>query len=230
MAVTKYIVDNLSGQTISGDLTINNLTVLGLTNKTRTYKALLTQTGSFTGTDISAFLNNLIVGETYEIITYSAGDDFSNIIGEIISGTTNQTGCVFIASGTTPTNWNNGSLLSSQGELFVNVLENSLGFDLEWSAPPYLNNGSYVGINTSAQEDNTIPVTKTVVTGSNNYALGPLSPVYPTFYTSIGYVTNTMWLNDTIQIDFWYNNVPPTPPDIASNSAYYSPITITICD
>jgi hypothetical protein len=40
---TKYIVDNLTGQTITGDITINgNLTFTGTSNNSGTYRALLT--------------------------------------------------------------------------------------------------------------------------------------------------------------------------------------------
>ena len=75
---TKYIVDNLSGQTITGDLTINgNLTTTNL-NNSGTYRALLTQTGSLNG-DSNYFNNRLIIGETYEITDYQDYDDFSNV-------------------------------------------------------------------------------------------------------------------------------------------------------
>jgi hypothetical protein len=47
---------------------------------------------------------NLNIGEKYEITTYIGGGDFSNI-ADVISGTINTVGCVFIATGTTPTNW-----------------------------------------------------------------------------------------------------------------------------
>jgi len=76
---TKYIVDNLSGQTINGDLTINgNLSVTGTSNNSGTYRALLTQTGSLNGDSIY-FNNRLIIGETYEITDYQDYDDFSNV-------------------------------------------------------------------------------------------------------------------------------------------------------
>ena len=76
---TKYIVDNLSGQTINGDLTINgNLSVTGTSNNSGTYRALLTQTGSLNG-DSSYFNDRLIIGETYEITDYQDYDDFSNV-------------------------------------------------------------------------------------------------------------------------------------------------------
>lgn len=84
---TKYIVDNLSGQTINGDITINgNLSVTGTSNNSGTYRALLTQTGSLNG-DSSYFNNRLIVGETYEVTDYQDYDDFSNVANVISGGT-----------------------------------------------------------------------------------------------------------------------------------------------
>jgi hypothetical protein len=81
---TKYIVNNVPGQTINGDITINgNLSVTGVTTGSlATYKALLTQLGSQTGTTLGGFggfNDGLIIGETYEILNYQSGDDFSNI-------------------------------------------------------------------------------------------------------------------------------------------------------
>ena len=75
---TKYIVNDLTGQTINGDLTINgNLTTTSV-NNSGTYRALLTQTGSITGNS-GDFNNRLIIGETYEITDYQDYDDFSNV-------------------------------------------------------------------------------------------------------------------------------------------------------
>jgi hypothetical protein len=86
MATTKYIVDNLTGQTITGDLTINgNLTTTSL-NNSGTYRALLTQTGSISGTS-GDFNNRLIIGETYEVTDYATYDDFSNVANVISGGT-----------------------------------------------------------------------------------------------------------------------------------------------
>jgi hypothetical protein len=85
---TKYIVNNITGQTITGDLTINgNITVTGTSNNSGTYRALLTQTGPITGTYLPAFNYGLIVGETYTIKDYVNGDDFSNI-ADVQSGGT----------------------------------------------------------------------------------------------------------------------------------------------
>ena len=84
---TKYIVNDLTGQTITGDITINgNLTVTGTSNNNGTYRALLTQTGSLNG-DSSYFNNRLIIGETYEITDYQDYDDFSNVANVISGGT-----------------------------------------------------------------------------------------------------------------------------------------------
>ena len=86
---TKYIVDNLTGQTITGDITINgNLTVTGTSNNSGTYRALLTQTGSISGTS-GDFNNRLIIGETYEITDYATYDDFSNVANILSGGTLN---------------------------------------------------------------------------------------------------------------------------------------------
>jgi len=77
---TKYIVDNLTGQTINGDITINgNLNVTGTTSGLATYKALLTQLGVQTGTELFNFNDGLIIGETYTITDYISDDDFSNV-------------------------------------------------------------------------------------------------------------------------------------------------------
>ena len=52
----------------------------------------------------------LTLGRYYYISNFIAGDDFSNI-ASVQSGVVNTTGCLFIASGTTPTVWTNGSTL-----------------------------------------------------------------------------------------------------------------------
>lgn len=145
---TKYIVDNLSGQTINGNLIINgNLTVTGTTNSSvATYKALLTQTTNITSTNLSGFYGAFIIGETYSIDNYVLGDDFSNI-ANVVSGTINVTGCQFIATGETPTNWANGSSLTSSGNLVVTVLENNLGYDLYWESNLLGEPGTYFALN-----------------------------------------------------------------------------------
>ena len=78
---TKYIINNLANQTISG-----NLEIQGKLNSTGVYRALLSQTGPITGDGATgSFPNGLIVGEEYEITDYVAGDDFDNV-ADIQSG------------------------------------------------------------------------------------------------------------------------------------------------
>jgi hypothetical protein len=49
--------------------------------------------------------DTLVVGETYEITNVAfVGGDFSNV-ADVIDGIINEVGCVFIATGTTPTSW-----------------------------------------------------------------------------------------------------------------------------
>lgn len=141
---TKYIVDNVVNQTITGNLTINgNFNVTGVsTGNLVTYKALLTQTASIVGTNLSSFNNALILNETYTITNYVAGDDFSNV-ANVISGNINESGCTFLATAYTPTVWVYGSELTSSGNLVVDVLENNLGFDLTWEE--FFQPGLYIG-------------------------------------------------------------------------------------
>lgn len=144
---TRYIINNLSGQTITGNLTVSgNLNVTGtsISNNLATYKALITQTSSITGTTLGNFQGGLIIGETYTIDNYLAGDDFSNV-ANVTSGIINTTGCVFIATGETPIYYSNGSTLISSGNLAVTVLENTLGYDISW-AFNILGPGTYLGI------------------------------------------------------------------------------------
>jgi hypothetical protein len=125
---TKYIVDNLSGQTINGDLTINgNFEITGTTN-TRPYKvftALLTQSGG--DNLVSQPTGDLLVGSTYAINYNSLGMDFTNV-----GAPNNEVGTYFIAIGTTPNSWgsNEGDediLTYNTGAPVVTVLENTIG-------------------------------------------------------------------------------------------------------
>jgi hypothetical protein len=167
---TKYIVNNLSGQTIDGNITINgNLTVTGVTTgNLATYKALLTQLGSQTGTTLNDFNDGLIIGETYTITDYVSGDSFSNV-ANVTSGVIDTTGCEFIATGETPTNWSNGSTLVSSGNLVVKVLENNLGYDIEWVDGVGFDPGIYFGYNsTTGPLYNTFNRNSTFVLGGGN--------------------------------------------------------------
>jgi hypothetical protein len=303
---TKYIVDNVANQTISGNVTINgNLNVTGTTSGLATYKALLTQLGSQTGTTLGGFggLNDgLIIGETYTITDYISDDDFSNIadiqsggilnidydgtsigyggvdgvtgttsglgsgasfnvywcgttynyvnlvnsgvdyvvgdtitiLGTDVSGSTptndititvtevnpNVTGSVFIATGEIPTNWSNGSTLVSSGNLVVTVLENNLGFDVEWGYD-FFGPGVYFGYNsTTGPLYNTFNRNTTFILGGGNpnpyYGPNPLE-------TFVGPISLSE-KDDTIVVAIFDTEILESVGD----SLYYFPIDIQI--
>jgi hypothetical protein len=54
---------------------------------------------------------DLIIGETYEITNYQGTDDFTDV-ADIQSGVINTNGCVFIATGSTVSNWSSNSELT----------------------------------------------------------------------------------------------------------------------
>lgn len=63
------------------------------------------------GLATGATSGTLVIGKTYKITTFATGDNFTNV-ATIVSGTTNTTGCIFTAKGTTPTTWSNGSTVT----------------------------------------------------------------------------------------------------------------------
>jgi len=218
---TKYIVNNVSGQTITGDLTIQgSLVVTGTsTSNFAKYSALLTQTGNITGNTLSTFNYGLIIGETYTIITYQSGDDFSNI-ANVQSGVINETGCVFIATGETPRAWLNASELSSSGELVVNVLENDLGFDIEWQQAPFGGAGYYIGVNESlGPVINQFPRSRTIMSAGIKYPFdgGPFG-----FPVPIVGVSSFASKDSAVFVEMFYIE------DLTDNALYYTPVEISI--
>lgn len=217
---TKYIVDNLSGQTINGNLIINgNLSVTGVTTGSlATYKALLTQTSPITSSNINGFYYAFIIGETYTIDTYVSGDDFSNI-ANVTSGTINVTGCQFIATGETPTNWDNGSTLTSSGNLVASVLENNLGYDLYWETNLFGQPGLYFAFNNTTGpiynsfNRNNVSVTSQLTT------IG--TPLLINQYTGVGSYTTKDDIIGLSVYDF-------VTSGSVNNKLYYTPIQINI--
>lgn len=307
MATTKYIVNNLTGQTINGGLTINgNLIVTGTSDNTGVYRGLLTQTGEIIGTSLSDFNYGLIIGETYTITNYVSGDDFSNIadvksggtinfdyvgaaigygavdgvtgttsglgsgatfnvywcgstynivnvltsgvdyvvgdtitiLGTDVSGSTpenditititgltpTETGCVFIATGQTPTLYDNGTELTSYGALIVDVLENTLGYDLIWSQAPFGGYGYYIALNSSTGPIyNTFQRDKIEIITPLKYSFG-IGIGFPPFI--VPSITSFDSKDDLIAIDVI--NVNGGPGDLSNDLLYYTPIEIKI--
>ena len=90
----------------------------------KVYTALLTQSG---GDVPSVFQNldngSLVVGVTYEISSYEAGDDFTNV-----GAPSNANGVQFVATGTTAASWSGATELNfNHGAPVVTVLENTIG-------------------------------------------------------------------------------------------------------
>jgi hypothetical protein len=116
MSTTKYIVNNVTGQTINGE---------SILPKYKVYTALLTQSGG--DGPQSIYEGELTIGVTY-FINGSAildGCDFTNV-----GAPNNESGTYFVATGTTP-NWGNtvnpDMLTYNNGAPVVTVLENTIG-------------------------------------------------------------------------------------------------------
>jgi hypothetical protein len=115
-------VDKLS----TGSLVVNGTEITGgLPYKV--YTALLSQSG---GDDPYAIITPqpLVIGQTYKINVYNSGDDFTNV-----GAPSNALDVLFVATGTTPAVWTNGSeLFTNGGAPVVTVLENTLDEDIAY--------------------------------------------------------------------------------------------------
>lgn len=108
---TKYIVNNVTGQTINGQQL----------QPYKVYTALLTQSGVDDTQIISS--GDLTIGVTYRIGDQAGGTwDFTNV-----GAPNNNIDTYFVATGTTPNSWGNGTLIYNTGAPVVTVLENTIG-------------------------------------------------------------------------------------------------------
>ena len=190
-------------------------------NTTSVYRALFTQTQQVTGTSLSFFNNALIIGETYIITNYVEDADFSNV-ADVQSGTINQSGCEFIATGETPNSWNDGTELQSSGSLVVNVLENSLGYDLNWQAVPFGGTGYYIGVNdTTGPIINSFPRNNVFISGQGTQPLN--WPFFPAI--SLNCSTNSVDNKDDSLI---INVLDLDGYESVNNALYYTPVEIRI--
>ncbi len=220
MSTTKYII-NSGTQSISGNLTISgDLNITGtVSTSVGVYRALLTHTGTIIGNTIGGFNSGLIVGETYTITNYVDGDDFSNIANIQSPGTINATGSVFIATGEIPNVWSNYSELSSSGNLVVDVLENTLGFDITWEHAPFGGYGYYFGLDSQfGPFYNRFPKSKTDIKVATKY---PYDGGYVVPLSGVG---NPFIKDGNIFIDVY----SPILDDLVDNAFYFTPIEIKI--
>lgn len=171
----------------------------GVINGVKKYTALLTQNSeTITG-------GTLTIGEKYVITNYNCCDDFTNI-AQVLGGTINENGCVFIATGTTPTNWFSGSTLTivSLSAPVATVLENTLGFTPQWE---YIEQGVY-----GFTQEDAFPIDKTFVYTpiSFNNITGPGIKIYD----------NTTFPNSFVIFTNFIGNV--------DNTFYYTPLEIKV--
>jgi hypothetical protein len=225
MSTTKYII-NSGTQSIDGSLEINGTLK---SNSTGVYRALLTQTGQITGIDLEDFNYGLIVGETYTITSYVDGDDFSNIGDLVVStyGTINATNSVFIATGQIPANYNNSSELTSNGGLIVDVLENTLGYDLDWywsGNNNALSEGNYVAFNNiTGPIYNSFQRDKIEIITPLKWPFNPMIFLPPFIIPNVGSFASK---DDAINISVI--NVNGGPGTLSDDLLYYTPIEIKI--
>ena len=170
--------------------------------------------------------NGYSIGDTITILGTDIGgsspeNDIIITVTELNPAAPNIGGCVFIATGELPTNWTNGSTLESSGNLVVKVLENNLGFDIEWVDGAGLDPGIYFGFNsTTGPLYNTFNRNTTFVLGGGN--LNPYLGPNP-LETFIGPLT-MIEKDDAIVVAVFDISVPESVSDILS----YFPIEIQI--
>lgn len=188
---TRYIVDNVTGQTINGE---------AVQRPYKVYTALLRQSGGDSADTKNS--GTTVIGRTYEITNYQAGDDFTNV-----GAPSNNTGIKFVATGEMPSVWTNSSELSwNYGAPEVTILENTIG-NIPWI---YNNDGSYYGYLISG-----FPLNKTYYSvnsrfsddgGASAYDAflfgAPDDAVYLTTWSNGGVPSNNLiWPNQPLSIE-----------------------------
>jgi hypothetical protein len=95
--------------------------IFGLKPKYKVFTALLTQNGG--DGPLTTLSGALTVGVTYKLGTIQGNDDFTNV-----GAPTNEFGISFVATGTTPANWESQTELEyNTGAPTAIVLENTIG-------------------------------------------------------------------------------------------------------
>jgi hypothetical protein len=134
---------------------------------------------------------SLIIGNEYYITTYQSGDDFINV-----GALANVSGETFIATGTTPTDWSNGSSLVnvtlSSPEITIQGTNTLGAITIDWGVPTGGSITSFIKSNSLFTEDKTLIFTNgatatyiddstiKIVVGIGNYISSFKIEVYPT--------------------------------------------------
>lgn len=138
---------------------------------------------------------SLIIGEEYIIDSLQAGDDFSNV-GYVSDGVS------FIATGTTPTNWTNGTYISNKIFLvneYTNGTESVVSYNLD-----YGDNSYPLSIN----------ITNNLFIEDKLWIIHSSSGVY-------NIVSNNILKVSNIGQDYYYN-------DVLQNTSLYTSIEVRI--
>ncbi len=121
----------------------------------------------------------LIIGQAYLIYVYSSGDDFTNV-----GANSNASGVSFTATGTTPANWTNSSILYSHPYTYLNsgiIVKDANNVEILrlWADDPVNSNNLFIGkvtVDGYPGTDNII-IGREVMTldaGQNNTVIGGL--------------------------------------------------------
>lgn len=165
-------------------------------------RALVNQSG--TSDPQTATSGTLTVGVSYEITTFETGDDFTNV-----GAPSNANGVKFIATGTTPTVWTEGSTLAwDNGAPVLIIYENTIGNIWTLYGEP-----STYYINSDALfTDN-----KTVITNGFNEN----NPYYKPISGNLRRIHNNVADNSTISLSGKivddYDSVVSEPDDVIYN-------------
>jgi len=193
MATTKYIVDNQAGQTIEGEPILKPYKI---------YTSLVTQSGGNDNYDQSS--EDLLIGRTYLIDNNDGNADWTNV-----GAPNNNLGTYFVATGTTPNAWGNGTLQYNTGAPVVTVLENTIGniwFTYNSTGQYYINSNGLFTIN------------KTISYISPNF-------VYESF--DLPYITHTnVSANEDIIVLKSFDNITPSNNIIGFIGQYYLEIRV----
>ncbi len=158
----------------------------------KVYIALVTQIG---GDDPQNLINtNLTLGITYEI-TNNSGANFTNV-----GALNNNVGTFFVATGTIPTSWGDGTLKYNIGAPIATVLKNTLGGIPAWR---YLDAGSYLLTLTGAFSGTVSELNNLVDTALNE--------------TNKRIIAGRKLTNDTYEVKFYDDILAPSKIDNVLN-------------
>ena len=180
--------------------------------------------GTATDIQLSSVGSSYLIGNTITISGTDVGgiSPDNDILITVTSLTPNSTGSIFIATGQTPAYWDNSTVLTSDGGLIVDVLENTLGYDLNWEG--LFGPGFYVAANnTTGPVYNSFPRDKVEIITSFKWPFADMFSL-PPFITP--FVGNFINQDDVIALSVIDVNGPG--PGTSSDLLYYTPIEIKI--